>query len=930
MIELKNVYKKYGEETILKNINLTFPDYGIVVIYGPSGCGKTTLLNIISSLSDFEGDVSVNGRHYKKMEEEDRDKLRNTRIGFIFQDYKLFEFETVYANILLSLDLKSEDKQDFKDRRISDLLKLVSLNDKLNEKVCNLSGGEKQRLAIARAIANSPSIILADEPTGNLDDNNSKMIMDLLLRISRNTLVVIVSHDEKLTKEYADKTIFLKDGEVEKVTYKHHNKHIDLLPLFHIKIKEKTARIPLKFCFSHVFNNLKRRKFRTMMSLLVTSISLIGVGLGTMLTNLISTNLYKSYSSIIDANRIILKNNDDNKRSLIKAVDTYEVNELENKYKDYIDYKGIYYWNNFESMFSYYDFSFTKDDKDKALPNFTLRDINEYQVLNGNIDKVYPEQIARINDDEVILGLTYPLINEICYQLVIPRNKESLANYLSANEMIITVSIENNLWGYQVSFSLKVRGFVISTTDRLYHTSYRWNEYIFENKCGLSITQEISSNGKNPWDLKKSYYFSISRGRDSFLEDINFKKEYRHLKCEILDQKYCPKLYKDISTSECDRVAILYIDKEKTLYGYYGEYIKSISQQIDSIFYGNAAGYAVYPDNLMMGFARYSFLALNIEEIDYVIDVSAYLKYEDAFNFSTPDSVTIGHFSKGKNLGFTFNPSYQILKGYKANSYNEIVISKSIANRLNMNNIANASIYLSFPIKEELLPNGYLYRDYVTTKLKVVGISNTDALEINHKEEWSVMFFQTMIGISTFDLDVDSVVVETKEGYEEEIKDKLARAFPKLDVSLPISSVKDSVNKVCGYIEIILLIFSIGSIVIASFILLMCNYLHFVEIKKDIGLIRCLGITKGESSKLIFSHSFFIALISFALSSVQLLIISLVMSKAMASIFMMESVFIINPLSFLFMFLLAFFLAFFSAIVIKNKVDKLDPIECLH
>ena len=101
MIELKHVYKKFKDTYVLKDINISFPQYGIVTIYGPSGCGKSTLLNVISSLYDFEGDISFNGKHYSMLNEEDRDLLRNTKIGFIFQDYKLFEFETVRNNILI-------------------------------------------------------------------------------------------------------------------------------------------------------------------------------------------------------------------------------------------------------------------------------------------------------------------------------------------------------------------------------------------------------------------------------------------------------------------------------------------------------------------------------------------------------------------------------------------------------------------------------------------------------------------------------------------------------------------------------------------------------------------------------------------------------------------------------------------------------------
>lgn len=204
MIELKHVFKKFDVEYVLKDINISFPNYGIVVIYGPSGCGKSTLLNVISSLYDFEGDLSFNGKHYSIMNEEDKDLLRNTKIGFVFQDYKLFEFETVRKNILLALDIKSMDSNSEKERRVKELLKIVGLEEKIDKQVSKLSGGEKQRVALARAISNSPSVLLADEPTGNLDSKNSEKVMKIIEQVSKRSLVLMVSHDEELTKKYAD------------------------------------------------------------------------------------------------------------------------------------------------------------------------------------------------------------------------------------------------------------------------------------------------------------------------------------------------------------------------------------------------------------------------------------------------------------------------------------------------------------------------------------------------------------------------------------------------------------------------------------------------------------------------------------------------------------------------------------------------------
>ena len=931
MIELKHVYKKFGTETVLKDINITFPQYGIVVIYGESGCGKTTLLNVISSLLDFEGEVSFNGKHYSIMKEEDKDILRNTKIGFVFQDYKLFEFESVEKNIMLALDIKSNNSYVDKERRVSDLLKIVGLTKKRNELVSKLSGGEKQRVALARAMSNSPNVLLADEPTGSLDDKNSEMVMKIIEQISTRSLVIIVSHDEKLTKKYADQIIYMKDGEIIKTEYNNHNHHVDVLPLIHITPKEKSPHLPFEFCIHHTFSSIKRRKWRTLLVFMVTSLGLVGVGLGSVLSEIISTNLYKSYSSIIDSTKVIVKPKEsNNKRNLITALDYNEVEEIRSEYKENVSSTGVYYWNNVDQMFTDYSFSFDLNGKIKTVPEYRMQHFNEYMKLSNNKGIVYPTQITKMEEDEVILGLTYPLLNEICFQLFITRTTESLSKYLKENELFINIQLDNYLWSYSNAFSLKVRGFSICDKNCFIQSNPLWNEYIFEEKCGFSTTDIISSNSKNPWDLKKSYYLEFKDGRDQFLTDLRFNKRYRYVKGEILDEKYYSLLNKDLTSNLCNRVVLLNDDTQGVIDGFYYSYIKGSSKYIKNIIFGNQNCYAIYPENLMMGFSKSTYLAKDESFIDETIDLTAYIKYEESFNISMPENVVEGHFTKSNMQGLIFNPNYNLISGRKPNTYEEIVISKALVDKLNILEPVGKSVFISFPLKEELLPNGYLSRDYKTVELKITGISDSSKLEISHKEEWSLMFFQIMMGISVFNLNIDSLAIEVEENYENAVINSLKRSFPNFEASSPISGVKDSINTVCGYIEKILLVFSISSIVIASLLLMICNYLHFVEIKKDIGLVRCIGITKQESSKFIFVHSFIMALFSLLISIVQLLFICFFLSRTFSSLFIIESTFVFNPMSIVYMLFVAIFISFISSITIKRRINKLNPLDCLR
>ncbi|MCR4911967.1 MAG: ABC transporter ATP-binding protein/permease [Bacilli bacterium] len=932
MIELKNVCKRFENgECVLKNINLSFPRYGIVVIYGPSGCGKTTLLNVISSLCDFEGEISFNGKKYSKMSNGEKDILRNTKIGFIFQDYKLFEFETVKNNLMLALDLKTSDKKSKKERRVIDLLNVIGLSSKANELVSKLSGGEKQRVAIARAICNSPSLVLADEPTGNLDTSNSEAVMKIMERISKNSLVIMVSHDEKLTKKYADQIIYMKDGVIEKSEYNNHNDHADILPLIHLNGRDNKATLPLGFCIRHSFNNIKRRKWRTAFVFLTSSLGLVSVGLGTVLSDIISTNLYKSYSSIIDANKVIIspKEKSESKREL-RALSYNEVDELAHLYSDSVEDVGIYYWNDFDKMFTSSNFGFDNGVKESTLPNFHLKNINEYIDLKDVKDLIYPKQITAVDNNQVVLGLTYQTLNEICFQLSIKRTVDSLSSYLKEKELNLDIYASNNSWSYDIGFSINVVGFTMINKNVLIHSNPQWNEYIFEEKMHLSSTDLLNTTSKNPWDLKKSYYLEFKRNRDVFLTDIKFSKTYKDVVAEVLNDEHYRTQMNNMDYELCRRVALLSRQNNQGVNGFYNTYIKNSSKNIKRIIYGNKNAYAIYPDNLMMGFAKTTYLSNDLPYIEDAIDLTAYIRYEESMNVSVPESVIEGHFAKSNMQGLTFNPSYKLVEGREPDNYGEIVVSRAIVERLKIVSPLNKTIYIAFPAKEELLPNGYLSRDYHVTSIKIVGISESNRIEISHREEWSIMFFQTNLGISNLDLDIETVAAEIDENKEEQVMNQLSRAFPRFEVSSPISNVKDSIQKVCGYIEKILLILSISSVVISSLLLSICNYLHFIEIKKDIGLVRCLGIDKNEASKFVFVHSIMLGMISAIISTVQLLVVCYFLSKSLSTMFDISSTFIFNGLALLYMFGLALVVSIVSSLIIKKKVNKLDPLECLR
>lgn len=930
MIELKNVSKKYDNRYVLKNLKVTFPRVGLICINGPSGCGKSTLLNLLSSLIPFEGEIIFDGLSYKKADKNELDNLRNKKIGFVFQDYKLFEFETVKNNILLSIDLSSADSFTKKEKRVIDLLNLVGLREKENELVSNLSGGEKQRVAIARAIANSPKVLLADEPTGNLDSENTKVVMELLVKIASTSLVIMVSHDLEISKKYSDEIIKMNDGKIISHKYYSKNKHSENLPLLRLKYNERKTSLPLKFLFHHTYNSVKRRKWRTLFITMSTSLGLIGVGLASTLKEIISSNLIKSYSSIIDSDKLILSNkNQKYEKDVITSLTYEEVLNVKNEHEN-IDDIGVYYWN-INSMFPTENYLLLdKEGNKKTIGNFNASSVNEFALIDTYKGNIYPNKIDELNNNEVVLSMPMLAISELCYQLQIPRTVESLSNYLeNFKEVNLLLNLSNINWNYSVSIALKLKGFILSSRSIIYHSNKLWNEYIFEEEASLPYTNQISSNSEHPWDLKKVYYFSFSNNRDDFLKKYRFSINNENIDFEILDKKYYPNLFSNTDTNNCNRLGAFHRKHKDNLSSYIGEYCKKASKNVKKIIYGTSEGYSIYDQSLMMGFSKSTYLGSDLESVNELSEEMSYIKYEDSFNVSIPKNIIEGHYSKSQLSGFVFEPGYELIMGRNPINYQEILISDSLSRHLNISNPINKNIYLSFPIKENLLPNGYLSREYQLVELKIVGLTNSGKLSISHDEGWSILFFQSMLGISTFDLKIDNLALEVIEGNEEEVIDKINRSFPFVNVSAPLKEAKNSINRICGYIETIMLVVSITSVIIASLILFLCNYLHVLEIKKDVGLVRCLGVNELESRKFIYFHSFFMTLISLISSTIELLLVSIILSKVLAKTLYINSTFVFNPMSLLYMFITALAISLFSSILLSRKTKKLDPLKCL-
>ncbi len=296
MLKLTNIVKEYptGDEKVvaLKGVDIEFRKSEFVSILGHSGCGKTTLLNIIGGLDQYtEGDLIIKGKSTKSFKDRDWDTYRNHSVGFVFQNYNLIPHQTVLSNVELALTLSGVSKAERKQRAKA-ALESVGLGDQINKKPNQMSGGQMQRVAIARALVNNPEILLADEPTGALDSETSVQIMKILKEISKDRLVIMVTHNPELADEYSTRIIRLVDGKVVNDSMPYDSsaetaeeEKAEKLSRKDAKKKAKKTSMSFITALSLSLNNLMTKKVRTFLTSFAGSIGIIGIALILALSN---------------------------------------------------------------------------------------------------------------------------------------------------------------------------------------------------------------------------------------------------------------------------------------------------------------------------------------------------------------------------------------------------------------------------------------------------------------------------------------------------------------------------------------------------------------------------------------------------------------------------------------------------------------------
>lgn len=501
MVELKNISKIYKSKksvsTIaLNDINIKIQNQGMIFIVGKSGSGKTTLLNIIGGLdSPTAGEININGRNISNFKNDEYDSYRNTYVGFVFQEFNILEQYNVYENIELSLKLQNQKKSR---KEIDSLLNKLGIANLGNRKINELSGGQKQRVAIARALIKNPKIILADEPTGNLDQKSSEQIFDILKEISNDKLVIVVSHDMESAKKYASRIIEISDG---KILY-------DSKPCNEITIDNfelKKSSLPFLYAFKMALNSFKAKPFKLFMTILLTTISLIFMGFT------INCSLFDKTMLVTET----MKNNNNYNYDIYKTEYGYmgSMSDLMINENDLEKIKKIN--SNINIAYTLYDngnlldFEFGTNDKEDKYYNF---DLSKFNFIEISDERILGKLIGKSpqNNNEIVVSkyfADYAIkfgIMSCDNKLYFPKDYTEIISdkkkiKLGNNAVVITGIIDEDDSLYKTSKLNKN-----FTSDKLYNYFYDTYAYNAHNIYVKGFTKDVNLNINKYSILNKS------------------------------------------------------------------------------------------------------------------------------------------------------------------------------------------------------------------------------------------------------------------------------------------------------------------------------------------------------------------------------------------------------------------------------------------
>ena len=913
MLKLENIKKTYITNALkvdaLKGINIEFRQNEFVSILGPSGCGKTTLLNIIGGLDKYtSGNLIINNTSTKEYKDKNWDTYRNHSVGFVFQSYNLIPHQTVLENVELALTLSGVSREERK-KRATKVLERVGLKDKLKNKPSQLSGGQMQRVAIARALVNDPEIILADEPTGALDSKTSVQIMNLLREISKDKLIIMVTHNPDLAKEYSSRIVTLLDGKITsdsnpfKPEEKKEEKQLlsmssdETLTKREQNKKNKKKRMSFFTALFLSFKNLLTKKGRTILVSVAGSIGIIGIALILAISSGFSNYINKMQEDSLSTYPITIQAKNIDFSSMITSMFL----DMSQSDTSNHDKEAVYPKDNISTML------------DSVGKNLSTNNLEEfYKYINDNDEEIKPY----INDIQYTynIGLEFNTNATNPYQCVnVQPNSPALMQMIKKYSLFY---FEKH--SYTVVTQNPDGSCLIETTPDTFNPEKEniLNEYL--ELAPLKNTLQQNNSATLTYTEVMQLVFTImgldtsgstSSGNSLAGTFSQMKVFYEMLDNKELIQSQYTLVGKNSKFAENKDEALLVLDKNNEVDDYILYALGLISdEQMDKILKdlvnNKKETMPINYDNILG--KEYKILTNS----DYYVFDTDLNKVVD-FRIFNQESLGID-----KDGNSITNPNYNQTKYY---TYYYTALA-TCTNKVKIVGI----VRLNDTTKSGSLQTGVAYTKALTTSIIEDHYNNSLGVTSNTIPALSLQNPQTInIYVNTFD--AKSKVQAFIEKYNQTAKNGDEITYTDF-----AGIIMSSVSTIIDSITYVLIAFVSVSLVVSSIMIGIITYISVIERTKEIGVLRSVGASKRDIKRVFTAESFIVGLTSGSFGIIISLLLTIPINLLLKSFTGIAGLASLPVLGSIILIAISIILTLISGLIPAKAAAKKDPVVALR
>jgi ABC-type lipoprotein export system ATPase subunit len=865
------------------------PPTGFIAVLGDSGSGKSSLLDLLSGLdTHYEGSIRLWGNSLKGWNEHRRSAFRLREIGYLRQGCDLLDLESALENVILPLRAASHMAEGTIRHKGLSLLSSLGLASKANQRVNTLSGGEKQRVALARSLINDPRILLYDEPTGALDHANAKLIFSYLQRLAQHRLIFLASHDQELVEAYAEKIYRLEGGRLVLKQEKAPPRDVTDESFIPSHLDKKEPQLPFICWLAHARHLFEAKKARSFLSCLILLFSLLALGLSLYVERDLGKELSGAFTSLSGEECVVAeRKNQGNTISRVIALDEPTVAKAVVSYPDLASDYGVSYLAPFESFFPDDNSFYVMSDSthQTLLPNFSIRSVNDFLWLDSYAGSFYPEEVAFTEDDEVVVGLPTSAMEALCFSLHLLRSFASLGQYLHYQGLQLLIQLANADWTYQDEQLFRIKAFVPYAVPTLFHSNHRWNEFVLQSKMRFPSSDE--EDHSLPWILQKVVYLEPRGSPRDFLRKARRIPALSDYVFERSSYAY-EQTHNSLGMMSEQKRLYVYLTNKNVLPSSLIEELSS-SGEVASYQLCNEGGYRCYPEALSSGFANPFYLTSEASDLETVLSlVSSTPLEEKKSELALPSSVVSGSFLTpvGTSLSFSSDLT-RLVSGEAPLEEDEICISSSLEQKWN-----HPKTLWAGALSSSQIVGDKVMKDYRSIPLKVVGVVAEKNQVIYADGDWPSDFFRDEVGVSSFLLEPEKVILHLKEEKQANaLVSQLARNYPTYHFVNPSAKVKASIAEVVGYLHLLLSLASSLALAISLFLLLTLGVLHSEENAREGNLLFLLGFSRNDIAESYAASFFLLAFSSASFAFFILLFLEKILHEAIAMNFASTSSF---------------------------------------